>query len=130
MKKNRSILGIDWGSKYIGISYKLSDNETILPIGYMINDASFLFYFGEVLIKYNVEKIIIGYPNNNEKIQESIDNFIKQLDLIVSEDVEIIKQNEDYSTTKAGEIMGNYRKNETTDTIASMEILKEYLDET
>ncbi len=126
-KKIKNILWLDWWSHYIGLAYKNEDSNVIMPIGYLINDGMFFFNFADILTRYQITKIIIWYPNSEEKIQKKIDNFIWQLNMLVW-DVEIVKQNEDYTTTQAGEITWNYRKNESQDTIAAMKILQDYIN--
>lgn len=126
MKKENSILAIDWGSKYIWIAYKYDWTDVIMPIWYLMNDWAFFFSFSDILARYNVKKIVVWYPADQEDIQARIDNFIWQVSLFISEDVEILKENEDYSSTQAWEILWTFRKTESSDTIAAMKILENY----
>ncbi len=121
------MIWIDWWSKYVWLAYYKEDwNDIVLPIWYILNDASFFFNFSDLIFRYNISKIVIWYPKNWDEVKEKIDEFIKQLKIILWEDFPIIKQNEDFTTTQAWELIWNYRKNESTDTIAAMKILENY----
>jgi RNase H-fold protein (predicted Holliday junction resolvase) len=39
----KNVLGIDRGSKYIGLAYGPFDQEVIFPIGYLMNDEMIYF---------------------------------------------------------------------------------------
>ncbi len=130
MKKNSRTIAIDRWSKYIWLAYCDNQEKIPMPIWYMLNDGMFFFNLSEYLVKYNVNKIIIWYPEWNEKIQQKIDKFIKDLEFIIdSTKTQLEKINEHYTTVQAWEIASNYRKNEKTDTIAAMIILQRWLEQ-
>ena len=128
-KHNEHIMWIDRGSKYIGIAYVSASWGTILPFGYLQNDGNVYFNIADVIMRYNVTKMVIGYPANQEDIQERINKFIKALLMIIdSEKTEIETMNEDYTSVEAGEIVSNFKKNAAEDTVSAMLILERWME--
>lgn len=93
--REKSILSIDWGSKYIGIAYVKENSKVVMPIWYILNDGSVFFNLWDLLMRYRVKAIVVGYPKKSEIIQELIDGFIKNLSMMISEDIVIDKIDED-----------------------------------
>ena len=60
-------------------------------------------------------------------IQEKIAKFINNLNYIIEKDEIIIETiDEDYSSVESGEIMSDFKKNASTDTISAMIILERW----
>lgn len=58
-----NLLGLDWGSKFIGIA--LADSETGLVIPHsFVETRSFFVELESILAKYKIQKIIVGRPVN------------------------------------------------------------------
>ncbi|UFX83048.1 RuvX/YqgF family protein [Candidatus Absconditicoccus praedator] len=129
MSDFKNLLAVDWGKKYVGLAYQNVGTEVIFPIGFLQNDPSLFFNFGDIISRYNIGTILVGYPKNQEDIKKKIDDFISQIEFIINDDVKIKKVNEDYSSVQAKYTVGEYKKNETTDTVAAMKILQNYLNE-
>ncbi len=128
-KIEKNILGIDWGSKYIWLAYiNKWANNLIMPIWYIPNDWSSMFSLGDIISRYNIGNIVIGYPKE-EKIRKKVDDFIKELKFVLQDDIQIILQDEEYSSVEAGSIIWNFQKNELEDTLAAMKILERYLND-
>jgi RNase H-fold protein (predicted Holliday junction resolvase) len=72
-----------------------------MPIGYLLNDGSLMYNLGDIILRYNIGKIVVGYPSD-ENLQKKVDEFIKQLNFIIAEDISIEKVNEDYTSVQAG----------------------------
>ncbi len=126
-QKEKNILGIDRGSKYIGLAYiNKGASDMIMPIGYIANDGSAMFNIGDIIARYNIGKIVIWYPKD-EDIQKKVDDFINQLQFIVWENIDILKANEEYSSVEAGAVTNNFKKNEAEDTLAAMKILENWI---
>lgn len=128
-KKQKNVLGIDWGSKYIWLAYiNKWANDLIMPIWYIPNDWSSMFSLWDIISRYNIGKIVIGYPKD-DKVREKVDNFINELKFIIQDDIELILQDEEYSSVEAGAMVENFKKNEMEDTLAAMKILERYLND-
>jgi RNase H-fold protein (predicted Holliday junction resolvase) len=124
-RKTKAILGIDRGTKYIGLAYALPDSEVIFPIGYILNDKMMYFNVAGIIEKHNVGKIMLGRPAKQKDIQEKITAFMKSLNYIIEHrEIEIKLVNEDYSSVQSGEIVSDFKKNAATDTVSAMLILE------
>ncbi len=126
MKNKKNILWIDWGSNYIGLAYINTRWENIvMPIWYILNDPSALYNIADIIARYNIWKIVIWYPKQ-EEIRKKVDDFINQLNLVI-EGIPIEKVDEEYSSVQASSINWNFKKDEKQDTLAAMVILENYL---
>lgn len=126
-RKNNNILGIDRGSKYIGLAYCQEGESVVFPVGYLLNTESVLFDLSDVLVRYNVKKIVIWWPSKQEDVQKKINKFVESVQMMLEKKILIEKIEEDYSTTKAWEILSNFKKNAATDTVSAMEILDRWV---
>lgn len=101
------------------------DSEVIFPIGYLMNDQMIFFHIGDMLTRYHVRKIMIGRPAKQQDVQDKIIKFMQNLDFIIDKnEVVIEKVEEDYTSVQSGEIVSNFKKNATSDTISAMLILE------
>lgn len=119
-------LGIDRGSKYIWLAYTpLEWSDIIFPIGYIMNDSMTYYYIADLIQKYHIRKIILWRPKRQKDVQEKITKFMESLNYIIeNQRIEIITVNEDYSSVQSWEIVSDFKKNATTDTISAMIILE------
>ncbi|HKL43732.1 MAG TPA: Holliday junction resolvase RuvX, partial [Candidatus Absconditabacterales bacterium] len=123
--KTKNILGIDRGSKYIGLAYSPFDQSISFPIGYLMNDQMIYFNMGDIVQRHNIKKIVIGRPKKQINIQEKIKDFIKNLEYIIdTKKIEIDTVEEDYTSVQSGEIVSNFKKNVAEDTVSAMLILE------
>lgn len=127
MNKPQNVLGIDWGTKYIGMAYVNKDWGVIMPIGSLMNDWWLFFNIWDILTRYNITKIVVGYPKKQKDIQQKIDKFIESLSFVVGTDMEIIRQDEDYTSVEAGATTWIHTKDEAQDTVAAMKILERWI---
>ena len=120
-----AILWIDRWSKYIWLAYAHESNDIIFPVGYMINDQMIYFHIADLIQRYNVKTIVIWWPSKQKDIQEKITKFMNSLNYIIEKDeITIDTIEEDYTSVESWEIVSNFKKNETTDTISAMLILE------
>lgn len=120
-----AILWIDRWSKYIWLAYTHKSNNIIFPVGYIINDQMTYFHISDLIQRYHVKTIVIWWPSKQKDIQEKITKFMTSLNYIIEKDeitIEVIE--EDYTSVESWEIVSNFKKNETTDTISAMLILE------
>jgi len=121
-----NILAVDWGTKYIGLSYRNERSEAVSPIGSMMNDESLFFNMWDILWRYHITSVAIWFPKNHEDLQEKIDKFIEQL-LFIEHELEITKVNEEYTSVEAWATTGDFKKWAEEDTVASMKIMERFL---
>ena len=121
-------LVIDRGSKYIGLAYTpIENSDIIFPIGYIMNDEMTYYYIADIIQRYHIRKIILGRPSKQKDIQEKISKFMASLNYIIeNQKIEILTVEEDYTSVQSGEIISDFKKNATTDTISAMLILERW----
>ncbi len=124
-QKYNNTLGIDWGEKYIGLAYEQGDTKIVFPIGYVMNENDVMMQIGQFLMQYHIGHIVLGWPKH-EETREKIKPFLKQLEMVAGEQIEVELADEEYTSVQAGERSGNFTKNVAEDTIASMIILERW----
>jgi len=123
-----NLLSIDWWAKHIWIAQRNKKNEVCMPVGYITNDAGALFNLADIVERYRIERILIGYPRKQKDVQEKINDFIWQMKAIWPH-YNIEKVNEDFTSVQAAAQTGDYEKARwKEDTIAAMKILEHYLE--
>lgn len=123
MKRDTNIVGIDRGSKYIGLAYMSLENRIPMPIGYILNDHMTMPTLADVVARYRAQGIVVGYPQRQKDIQDKIQAFVKSLTYVISSNVAIEYIDEDYSSVQAGEMISDFKKNAASDTVSAMLIL-------
>ncbi len=127
MRRNPTVLGIDRGSKYIGLAYMTLQDRVPLPIGYIFNDKMTYISIADMIVRYQVNTIVIGRPSQQKDIQTKIQQFVDGLWFLVDpETVKIEYVEEDYSSVQAGEIVSSFKKNVAEDTISAMILLERW----
>lgn len=121
-------LGIDRGSKYIGLAYTpIENSDIVFPIGYVMNDEMTYYYIADLIQRYHIRKIILGRPSRQKDVQEKISKFMESLNYVIeNQRIEILTVEEDYTSVQSGEIISDFKKNATTDTISAMLILEKW----
>lgn len=131
------ILGIDYGSKRIGLA--LSDPLCIIaqPFDTLANDESFMNRLREIVSHQQVHLVVVGMPFNlkGERAQKSmeVEEFIKRVRLAI--DIEVVEWDERFTSTIARQSlreMGAKKKDrakkDTIDAMAAAVMLQGYLD--
>ncbi len=134
---NMRLLGLDYGSKRIGTA--ISDELGITAQALSIIDRTSLqrdlAAVAEIVRRYGVDKIVIGYPlrlDGSAGVQcEKVDRFIAALATVV--DLPIVKWDEALSTWEAERILDEagvqqQRRKKLVDKIAAGIVLQSYLN--
>lgn len=135
-------MGIDYGSKRVGIAVSDEEKKYSFHRDNFINDKHLIKNILELIAKENIIKIILGYPLNlkSEKTIQTteVEMFSKKLnDNLRSNAVkaEIIYEDERFTSKLAGYnllssgLKKKDRKNKgLTDSISAQIILQDYLD--
>ena len=137
MTVTKRMLGIDYGSRRLGIA--VSDPLGIIAkgIGVVFNDRSVIIEIKRYIDEYDPAAIIIGMPLNlkGEKGQKAleVEQFISQLEREIT--IEVIRWDERFTTSTAHETMlqmgvkkKDRRVKSTIDEMAAALILQSYLD--
>lgn len=128
-QKVPQILWVDRGTKYIGMAYAHPTTNIVFPIGYLMNDPGLFFSIGDVLERYHIGTVVIGYPKQHKEFQTQIDAFLENI-LFINEDINVVKVDEEYSSVQAQAKTDDYKKTSHEDTLAAMVILENYLQTT
>lgn len=125
--KMGNILAIDWWKKRLWLAYNKASVGVIFPIWSLDNDTVVLYNIAHIVAQYDIEKILVWSPSNQEDVQRIIEGFIKQLSFVVPQECFIEKVNEDFSSVQANARLQTYKKTAAEDSLAAVFILEEYL---
>jgi putative holliday junction resolvase len=121
------LLGIDYGTKKIGLA--LTDEEGVMAFPHAVipNDEKAEAYIESLVTKEEVGEIIIGHSLNREgapnKVHEAVEALM--LNLTLSIGVPIHLEPEQYTTQEAIRLQG---RNDKTDASAAAIILNSYIE--
>jgi len=121
----KKYLGIDWGTKRIGLA--LADEETSLALPYktVASLAEVLFE----IINEDIDLVVIGSPkkmSGEAASNKEWENFVKQLKAKAGVEVELL--DERLSSLAADALEGEDKDKAGRDEIAATLILQDYLD--
>ena len=138
-----NFLGIDYGTKRIGLSYSDSEIGFAFPIDPLpVNNKDFDLVFtkiAEIINFRRIHKIIIGYPINmddsiGEKARE-VDDFIEKLKQHTDVEIERFDERltsesvQDFHQSRSAINRKKLRNKGTIDSAAATIILQDYLSE-
>lgn len=120
-----NILGIDYGTKRIGLAWVQTGLDVVLPFGVMKNEK-WKMEIEEIISKEKINKIIVGLPvgldgKENENT-ERVEKFIDELKFIAKIPIETV--DERFSSRAADRMEGGVSRDEK----AAMVILQSYLE--
>ena len=122
-----NILALDRWSKRIGIAWMDTQNNTPLPLWYLLNTGNVYFDLSAIVMKYNIETIVCGTPSGNTNVVDKINKFLKNLKFCVPDTVIFSSIDEHYSSTQASNITGDLgTKHISQDTVSAMVILERW----
>jgi putative Holliday junction resolvase len=121
------ILGIDYGTKRIGIALTDDDGTMAFPHSVIENNNKIIENFGKLIKENNVEAIIIGESKNYKMEDNLIMDDILNLKKVLEKEfnLEVDLHPEVLTSHQAEFIQG---KNEMIDASAASIILQSYLD--
>jgi putative Holliday junction resolvase len=119
-------MGIDYGSKKIGIALTDDSGVMAFPHAVVPNDAQFLSYVEKLVSERGVAEIVIGHSLNNDgtpnKIHAAVEAFITDVTLHIGIPVHL--EPEQYSTQQATQLQG---KTDLVDASAAALILDSFI---
>lgn len=119
-------MGIDFGTKKIGIA--LTDESGVMAFPYEVvpNDKNLMSYIEALINKRNVKEIVIGMSVDNagkpNEVHSLVEEFITDITLATGTPVHL--EPEQYSTQQAVRIQG---RNAQTDAAAAALILDSFI---
>lgn len=120
------LLGIDYGTKRVGLALTDESGVMAFPYGVLPNDDALAKEIEKVAVKEKVEQIVIGHSLNGRGEANAIHKDVEELmlDLTLASGIPIELEPEQYSTQEATQIQG---RNDQTDASAATIILNSYL---
>lgn len=120
------ILGIDYGSKRVGLALTNEAGTMAFPHSVLKNNEELLRELERIIEKEAVETIVIGHSKNLDGADNAVQKAVSELvtDLTLSCGLPIELEPEQYSTQAALRLQG---RNEMTDASAAALILESYL---
>jgi len=119
-------LGIDFGSKKVGLALSDVSGTMAFPHSVVKNDTSFFTTLTDLIKKEKVDEIVIGHSRNksgdDNVVQEAINTLITDITLEVGLPVHL--ESEVYTTREAERLQGKHDK---IDASAAAIILNSYL---
>lgn len=126
MLEHMKRIGIDFGSKKIGIALTDDSGAMAFPHAVVSNDEQFLSYIKNLVAERGVEEMVIGHSINNQgepnKIHTAVKEFITDTTLHIGIPVHL--EPEQYSTKAAVQLQG---KNDLIDASAAALILDSFI---
>ncbi len=120
-------LGIDWGSKRIGVAVSDESGSIAFPHRVITNDANTIESIKKICDKENIKKVVIGesldYEGRPNKIMKEISKAKKVIEIKTG--LSVIFETELLSTKEAEHIQGRVPS---IDASAAAVILQSYLD--
>jgi putative Holliday junction resolvase len=119
-------IGIDYGTKKIGIALTDDGGMMAFPHEVVPNDGSFLSYLEKLIAERGVEEVVIGHSLNNEGESNPVHEQVTELitDLTLSVGIPVHLEPEQYSTQEAMQLQG---KTKQTDASAAAIILNSFI---
>lgn len=122
------LLGIDYGSKRVGLATADTDSGMAFPRSVINNDKDLLKVINEIVKKENISEVVLGESKNlngeDNGIMEAIRTFKTTLEK--ESGIPVTLQPEFYSTYGASRIQGD---SEMIDASAAAIILQSYVDQ-
>lgn len=121
------LLGIDYGSKRVGLATSDTESGMAFPHSVIKNDNEMINVLEKIVEKENIEKIVLGESKNLDGKDNDISEDIRKLKLVLEAEIdrEVILQPEFYTTYQASRIQGD---SDMIDASAATIILQSYLD--
>lgn len=120
------LMGIDYGSKRVGVASTDEAGEFALPRMVLPNDESLLRKVLDFIEENKIERIVVGESKNLDgKPNPILDDIIKFADTLSEDGLEVVLHPEVYTSMEAQQIQGKTTMN---DASAAAIILKSYLE--
>ena len=127
MTQNGRILGIDFGTKRIGLALSDEKGEMAFPLRVVKNDGGAISAIAEIAQKNNISKIVIGESKDFSMKDNPVMEFVREFETSLHKEtgIEIVYEPEFLTSHQAHHLQG---KNEMLDASAATIILQSYID--
>lgn len=124
------ILGIDYGTKRIGLALGDEEQKIALPFDVLQNKVGFIGKLRRIIEDEKIYRLVVGIPlNMSGKDSKKTGEARKFIQLLESNfNLAVITEDERLSSKMADSLFKEYRQKYDRDAIAAMVILQGYLD--
>lgn len=121
------ILGVDYGSKRIGVAMSDDGGQMAFPKLVLQNDAKLIDNFEKIITENEIKTVVMGESKNFKMVDNEIMKEILDFRDILEKtfNVDVVMYSEIYSSAQAEFFQG---KNSMTDASAAAIILQSYLE--
>lgn len=119
-------MGIDFGTKKIGIAVTDEAGLMAFPHEVVPNDKKFMSYVESLIDKRGIKEIVIGHSLDNEGKANAVHKLVEEfmMDITLSLGIPVHLEPEQYSSQQAKQLQG---RNEKTDASAAALILDSFI---
>lgn len=128
------ILGIDYGTKKIGLAIAYTDTEITMPLKTIENRGA-LEQIQKFISEYKINMIVAGRPSSSKTTSNRVTRFVEELSRITHIEAQFVDEN--LSSTHAKSMLSSLRqeidvsikKFGTKDTMSAVLILEQWFSE-
>ena len=126
---SKNFLALDVGERRIGLAMADSQVKIAVPFGWLENSEKIIQEITELVLRHDIDVIVVGYPRNQSGEPTKQTEFVKQF-ADIELDTEIVFQDESLTSVQAEQRLGNKIKDKgEIDAEAASIILQDFLEE-
>lgn len=129
----KNLLALDVGEKRIGMAMADTGVKIAVPFGYLENTESVMTQLAEVLLRHDIDTVVVGYPRNQSGEPTAQTAFVEAFVADMTEleiDADIVYQDESLTSVQAEQRLGRVKDKGEIDAEAASIILQDYLEAT
>lgn len=117
------ILGIDYGTKKLGVAILEADSGITSPLPLVKNDRDLWKNLGKIIVDYRISHIVIGYPSY-ENTAKKVTTFVEELTSKYSVTVDYTQEDNTSIAIKKG--LTTQKQKQNLDSFSAVEILQQW----
>ncbi len=104
-----------------------TNNNMPLPLWFIHNNSAMYFNLTDLVMRYQIDHIVYGYPMGNHTITSKIDKFVSSLKFSLPETIIYTPIDEHYSSVQASDMSWDFwKKHIWQDVMSAMVILEQW----
>lgn len=123
------VLGIDFGTKKVGLALLEATSTVISPLPVVKNDRHLFPHLVKIVSDYRVEIIVVGMPSY-ETTQKKVKRFVQNFELFLQKDLTIQYVNEDNTSLGIKSQINSPKQEKNLDSLSAVAILEQWQTET
>ncbi|MDO4773571.1 MAG: Holliday junction resolvase RuvX [Candidatus Saccharibacteria bacterium] len=129
----KNLLALDVGEKRIGMAMADTSVKIAVPFGYLENTETVMAQLAEVLLRHDINTVVVGYPRNQSGEPTAQTAFVEAFVADMADleiDADIVYQDESLTSVQAEQRLGRVKDKGEIDAEAASIILQDYLEAT